>query len=159
MSPRYEVTDTHGPVRFLAPGVALEAAADDDLTPLACLVLGQPDATALVVAGSPNELGGYVTRITDTLTGEATVTLPAAALISLLTRMGANPGVALRAVTGADQPGFPDPTPGDHSDPLCGHPCHPHGSCTWREYHDGQHVAGNGDLIVGVADPAHPALS
>lgn len=50
--------------------------------------------------------------------------------------------------------GDPDPTP-KHVVKFCLVDCLPDGGCTWEEGHGGEHVAGDGDVIVGtMADDA-----
>lgn len=48
--------------------------------------------------------------------------------------------------------GDKDPTPNDSDgyQERCAQPCAPGGWCTWPVDHDGQHVAGDGLVVVGI---------
>lgn len=46
-----------------------------------------------------------------------------------------------------------DPTPDyDEGGEPCEHECYPVGLCSWTRGHRGQHVAGNSETVVGVAE-------
>lgn len=50
-------------------------------------------------------------------------------------------------------------TPEMEQDAVCSAWCQPYGLCTWEPGHEGQHVAGTGEKVVGVADPGDVVLS
>ena len=68
----------------------------------------------------------------------------------------ADPGVVVSSrhdppIPGRFEVGMPDPTP-KHVTKHCLTNCQPKGVRTWKAGHEGQHVAGNSDVIVGLAN-------